>query len=308
MFFVNSSNAFKGWMIMIVGGTAWGVTFSLAKIAMNAGAHPLGLTLWTSLTGGTMVLLYAMARRMRIPTDRRHLVFYLVCGLLGTAIPSTVFNYAVSEVPAGIVAIVVALAPMMSFAIAAGLGIDRIVAVRLLGVALGLLAVIMIVAPEASLPDPGMAPWVLLATAATSCYAIENNYIALRKPQETNAIVILCGMLIMAGFAIAPAVVATGTFVPLTSPFGTIELCIVALAAINVVSYGMFIHLISLTGPVFASQMAYPVTFTGVFWGIVIFGEQHSPWIWAALVVMLSGLALVKPLSAKDPLQEGCSP
>lgn len=305
MLFASSSNAVKGWAIMIVGGTAWGVTFSLAKIAMNAGAHPLGLTLWTSLTGGAMVLLYAAVTRLKIPTDRHHIIFYLVCGLLGTAIPSTVFNYAVSEVPAGIVAIVVALAPMMSFAIAAGLGIDRIVAVRLLGVALGLLAVIMIIGPEASLPEPGMAPWVLLATAATSCYAIENNYIALRKPRETNAIVILCGMLIMAGFAVAPVVAATGTFVPLTSPLGTIELCIVALAAINVVSYGMFIHLISLTGPVFASQMAYPVTLAGVLWGIVLFGEQHSTWIWGALAVMLLGLALVKPLSAEDAVQEG---
>ena len=51
----------------------------------------------------------------------------------------------------------------------------------------------------------------------------------------------------------------------------------------------------------FAAQTAYVVTLSGVLWGIVIFGEQHSPWIWGALAVMLIGLALVTPRPARAP-------
>ena len=49
------------------------------------------------------------------------------------------------------------------------------------------------------------------------------------------------------------------------------------------------------TGPTFAAQAAYLVTLAGVMWGIVIFGEEHSVWIWWALVIMMAALFLVQP-------------
>jgi len=33
----------------------------------------------------------------------------------------------------------------------------------------------------------------------------------------------------------------------------------------------------------------------GVVLGMIVYGERHSPWIWAALALMFTGLALVKP-------------
>ena len=68
-----------------------------------------------------------------------------------------------------------------------------------------------------------------------------------------------------------------------------------ALSAINVIAYVIFIELIRMTGPLFAAQMGYVVTASGVLWGIVIFGEMHSAWVWAALAVMFAGIALVHP-------------
>ena len=58
---------------------------------------------------------------------------------------------------------------------------------------------------------------------------------------------------------------------------------------------GLFIYLIAYAGPVFATQVAYLVTIFGVAWGMVIFDERHSVWIWLSLAVMLAGLALVRP-------------
>jgi drug/metabolite transporter (DMT)-like permease len=37
------------------------------------------------------------------------------------------------------------------------------------------------------------------------------------------------------------------------------------------------------------------VTISGVVWGIIIFSEQHSLWVWASIVVMMIGLVLVTP-------------
>jgi drug/metabolite transporter (DMT)-like permease len=57
---------------------------------------------------------------------------------------------------------------------------------------------------------------------------------------------------------------------------------------------------IGLAGSVFASQTGYVVTLAGVIWGIVLFGETHSAWVWGSVVMMMLGLALVTPRRRDD--------
>ena len=45
----------------------------------------------------------------------------------------------------------------------------------------------------------------------------------------------------------------------------------------------------------FASQVAYVVTGSGVALGMLIYDERHSPWVWAALALMFAALALIRP-------------
>ena len=52
-------------------------------------------------------------------------------------------------------------------------------------------------------------------------------------------------------------------------------------------------ELIRLSGPTYASQITYIVTLTGVMFGIVMFGEVHSVWVWGATVMVLVGVGLV---------------
>ena len=78
-------------------------------------------------------------------------------------------------------------------------------------------------------------------------------------------------------------------------PFGTLEWSVLALSIITAVAYTLFITVINIAGPVFASQTGYLVTLGGVVWGMVLFGETHSPWVWASVVTMMMGLALVTP-------------
>ena len=62
---------------------------------------------------------------------------------------------------------------------------------------------------------------------------------------------------------------------------------------------------IRLAGPLFASQTGYVVTLAGVIWGIYLFGESHSAWVWGSVVVMMLGLALVTPRRTDANLVEG---
>ena len=99
---------------------------------------------------------------------------------------------------------------------------------------------------------------------------------------------------------LAPVVLATDTFVPLAFPWGVVEWSVMGMMAVNAASYSVFFYLIQIAGPVFATQMSYVVTVAGVAWGIAIFGEQHSLWIWGALGLMFVGLVLVTPRGDSD--------
>jgi drug/metabolite transporter (DMT)-like permease len=281
------------WAILLTAGVSWGATYSLAKLATQDGAHPLGIALWQGVIGAAILGTVETARRRKLPLDRRHLLFYLVCGLLGTALPSTLYYYAAPHLPAGVLSITLGLTPLLTFAGAVLLKLDRYAPGRLLGVFLGIAAVLMIALPDASLPERTAAIWVVAALAAALSYAAENIIIAKFRPNSTQSLTLLLGMMTVATLALVPIVLATGSFVPLGWPWSTAEWSIVGMAAINVLSYWLFIYLVGATGPIFASQMAYVVMVSGVLWGLLIFGESHSGWIWGALGLMLAGLALV---------------
>ena len=80
--------------------------------------------------------------------------------------------YASPHVPAGILAITVATVPLLTYAGSVLVRIDALSARRVLGIVVGFFAMLLLVTPESSLPDPSMAPWVGLALLASVLYSI----------------------------------------------------------------------------------------------------------------------------------------
>lgn len=283
-------------LVMLVGGGGvWGVTFSLAKLATGSGIDPIGLALLTGALGALILLPYALSRPRGIPLRSAYLETYVVAGLLGTAIPSCILFAAASRMPAGILAIIVSLMPLMTYGLALTLRLERFRARRAAGIGIGLAAVLMIVLPDAGLPERAMVGWVLFALLTPLAYAGENVYIAIRRPADSNPYALLCGMLTAASLILLPVVLATGSWVPLESLDAEIMLLILALSLVNIVGYVTFLELIRGAGVLFAALMGYVVTVSGVLWGVAIFGETHSIWIWAALALLFVGVALVNP-------------
>ena len=285
----------QAWAILISAGILWGVTFSLMKIATDSGAHPLGLSLWNAALGAVFLIGINILRRRFVPLAPRYLKFYAICSVLGTSVPGAAYFYAAVHLPTGVLAITIAAVPMMTFLAAAAMGIDRWSALRVAGVLLGLIAVAMIVLPDTALPDPGSAVWMLAALFSALCYTTENIYLTLKRPPEVDPMTLLIGMFTFATIMLIPVVIYADGYVPFALPPGKVEWAIIIMTVINALSYAAFIHLVAIAGPVFASQMGYLVTLSGVAWGIIIFAESHSGWIWGALVAMMAGLALVQP-------------
>ncbi len=290
--------------MLIGGGVTWGITFSLAKLVMQAGVHPFGLSWLNAALGAALLLPYCLLRFGGFPLGRAYLRLYVIAGTLGTAFPSCILFLAAARVPAGVLAIITSMVPLFTYSFALVVRIERLEWRRLLGILLGFTAMLLIVAPETSLPERAMAAWVLIALLAPLSYSTENVYITLRRPAGSSPFVLLCGMLLAGTVLLTPLVWATDTWVPLWHPWTVIEWSMLVLILVNVLGYLVFLELIVLAGPLFAAQTGYLVTASGVFWGIIILAEVHSAWVWAALALIFAGVALVNPRSAHDGREE----
>lgn len=281
--------------MLVALGMTWGLTIPLTKIAVSTGHKPLGLIFWQMLIATIALSVISVARRAGPDLNRRTLVYFLTIGLLGTIFPNSFSYLAASHLPAGVMGIVIATVPMFSLGIALGLGIERPSLRRGMGVLLGAGAVVLLVGPETSLPDPDKAIFVLVALVAPFCYGAEGNYIATRAPADVDPVVTLLGASAIGCLIAWPLAASTNSWVDLFTPWGPAEWALLLSSLCHVVAYTSYIWLVGKAGPVFASQAAYVVTGSAVLLSALILSETYSGWVWSALILMIAGLALVQP-------------
>ena len=283
------------WFALAYMGIAWGLGFSIAKLATNNGATPIGLAFWQSLLAGCLLLAYVLVRGRPLIWTRAAIHLYILVALLGAAIPSSCFYFAATHLQAGVLAITVTLVPILTYALALLFKSETFSTLRLIGIVLGVIAIFLLVGPKDSLPGEGSLPWVFLACLSSLCYAIENIYLAQRGTDDVGAIRLAFGMNIIAAIFLAPIILFTDGTILLDFSKWQISFSVIALALINATAYATFVACIAMSGPLFASQVGYIVTLAGVLWGMALFGETHSIWVWASLITMLIGLMLVTP-------------
>ena len=86
--------------MLLLLGTAWGLSFSLAKIATSAGLHPFGLIMWQAGGAAAIAFSFSLARRKLGQFRRANLRYYAFCGVNGIIIPSGVIYWVSPHIPA----------------------------------------------------------------------------------------------------------------------------------------------------------------------------------------------------------------
>lgn len=278
-------------------GSAWGSSLPMVKIAVTGGYGPTGLlaiqTFLTVIVVGAFLLL--SGRWRRIPTDRAHLRLYAVVGVIGMAIPHLASLSGTAHLPAGIMSIVMSLVPIFVLPLSLMLGLEVFRPRRIVGVLMGALAITLLIAPEASLPAPGLWVWVLVGALAPLFYAVEGMYVSQSPARKAGPFVVLwMGSVLALVFALPLALVTDGLHWPAHS-LGVAELAIAGSALVSVLGYAGYISLLRHTGPVFGAQVSYIVTGMGMVWAMLMLGERYSPWVWGAMAVLFLGLFMVQP-------------
>jgi drug/metabolite transporter (DMT)-like permease len=283
--------------LLVVLGAGWGMTQPLAKIAVSEGYRHFGLVFWQLAIRAVALGLLNTLRGRGLPFTARHLRLYLLIALIGTVLPNSASYQAAVHLPSGVLSILLSLVPMFAFPIALGLGIDRFSARRLAGLGAGLLGVVLLVAPEASLPDRAMVAWIPVALIAPFFYGLEGNVVAKWGTAGLDPIQTLFGASLVGMGLAAPLALATGQWIapPAPADWGAPDTALVASSLIHASVYAGYVWLVGRAGSVFAAQVSYLVTAFGILWAKLLLGESYSPWIWAALGLIMAGLMLVQP-------------
>jgi drug/metabolite transporter (DMT)-like permease len=281
--------------VLLMLGAGWGITQPLTKIAVSTGYGHFGLIFWQLVVGALAMGFIAVLRGTRMPFTRPALKIYVIIAIIGTVIPNSASYQAIAHLPSGVISILLSLIPMIAFPMALGLGLERFSLRRFAGLFAGLVGVSLLILPKASLPDPAMLAWMPVALVSSFFYAFEGNYVAKWGTEGLDAIQVMFGASLIGGVIVLPLALGSNQFISPFRIWGAPEWALVASSLIHVLVYAGYVWLVGRAGPVFSVQVSYLVTGFGVTWAMLILGETYSPYIWAALGMVLCGVFLVQP-------------
>jgi drug/metabolite transporter (DMT)-like permease len=278
------------WMVLVLLVVVWGSAFAVMKIAVEH-ISPLWNTaarLWIAVA--TLGVVRAASRQPLPSLSDRAWLFYAANGLVGMAVPFALFATAATTLPSAVNAICNGASPIFTAGLAHLLLADgKLTRRKAAGVALGFVGLLALVAPRMS---HGLNIETLALAAAlggAALYAV-SNIITKSSPPVPSSVGAFMFCAWGAVFATLNAAVLgpAPTWPPMSS--------LLAVTALGVFPTGLatvgYVFLIQRRGPLFTSMSIYlaPIWATAI--GVLLMHERPSWTAFAALALILSGVAL----------------
>ena len=282
----------RKWLYLIVLSVIWGTSYILIKKGLE-GFTPVQLGAVRIVI--TSVVLLSLGYRSLRNISGKEWFWVALSGLFGSFLPVFLFAFAETEIDSSIAAILNSLVPLFTILIgfaAFGISFSR---QQLVGVLVGLLGAILLIAMGSGI-NPGQNYWyALLVVLATILYACNANIIK-SKLQEVSAMGIAAGNF---AFMIGPALFLLFYSGALSTEVRQGEFFLSSLGYVAILSLVgtcvakvMFNRLIQISSPVFSVSVTYLIPVVGIFWGLLD-GERFSLWQVLAAGIILIGVYLV---------------
>jgi drug/metabolite transporter (DMT)-like permease len=276
---------------MMIGlAIVYGGTFTMNRLAADAGVPPVAYTFWQALFAAVALLIVVYASGDRLGFTRTHLAGYFVTGVLALSAPVVLLTYVAPKVPAGAMTLLLALSPPFTYLISMLAGLDRFRAFGLAGILFGLVGVAVLVGPGLAFNGSGSWEWYLLAVIAPVLFASSNVTAAVLRPPVASSASMACGILFGAALPLIPVMAATGQlWAPFQASWAMLMPILVS-AAIDALAFYLVMTIIRREGPTFFSQFNYFAVLSGVAWSMVVLGETPTIYLFVAMVLMFVGV------------------
>jgi drug/metabolite transporter (DMT)-like permease len=277
--------------MLLSAAAIYGAVFTVNKLAAKAGVPALAYSFWQSFGAGLVLWIALTLSGERLGVSRRDIISYIVIGALVIGLPISLLTYIAPKLPAGVMTLVLALSPPITFVISVLARVEGFRWLGLVGLLFGFAGVVLIVAPGATLGGTEAWKWFLLALLAPVMFAGSNVAAAVLPPPASSSVTTATGVLFGSALVLLPMMLVSGqTWFPQQIDSGAIATLLAI--AINAVFLMLFLEIIRRAGPVFFAQFNYLAVLAGVAWGALIFGERLSIYIFLAMALMFVGMFL----------------
>jgi len=288
----------RGTLLVLAAGCIFGLGPALGRMAAQHEIPALGLVVWANTFGAVLCLAVSITRHGIPRITLRDLGFFLFWAIVLGCLYQLFTVIIARHVEASLISLVGSTRGFMVFLLAALLSLERPSLRRFLGLGLGFSAIAVVLLQGGGDVDAEFF-WLVAAVVLPFLLSLHTLIMAWR-PESVDATAAVGIMLGLAAVLMAPLAVAEGAlFLPAAAP-GMREVIVLVLGASSAVALVLALRLVSMAGPVFASQMAYSQTLAGIAWGMLLLGEQLSALAWGALALVIASFWLVEPRRATD--------
>ncbi|SJZ30791.1 EamA-like transporter family protein [Enhydrobacter aerosaccus] len=292
---------------LVLAAVSFGATFCLNKLAAEGGIPPLAYAFWQTGLSGLLLLVIALARGHRVPRNANALKVYVLVGVLGLGLPAALLTFVAPHLPAGLVTLVLALSPPITFLLAVAFRLQAFLWLGLGGVALGFAGILVLVAPgSTALPSSEALGWFALCLIAPCLYATANVSAAVFQPPSADSVALAAGILLGAAAGLLPLAALSGQLAWMPHGVGDAEIAIGLSIFIYAGFTWLFLEIVRMAGPTFFAQFNYLAIVAGLGWGWIIFLEPVQATTILALVLMVLGIVLLSVANSRPaPAQMG---
>jgi len=282
--------------LLVVTGSLLGLSTNMAKMAHGAEIPPLAFLAWPIL-GAAIILTGVAGFRARLPAlNARTVEYFLVSALVGVAGPNLIFFSAVPRVGVSFVALAIAFPPLLTYAGALFLGMERFQVWRALGVVLALAGAAVFAIFKISGNGADLF-WVLATLFGPVLLAIGNIYRTVRWPEGARPDSLAPGMLVAAAMMLFLAGTASSQIpdlsLSLPTDYAIPVLLIAAQTAVFSMMYLLFFILQKRGGPVYLSLLGSVGAIGGIPFAIFLLGEAPPRGLAVGAALTAIGIGLV---------------
>jgi len=275
-------------------GIVWGSSFLFMKVALE-GMSP-GQVAWSRLVLGAITLgIFVTLRRERLPRVPRVWMHMTVLAITFCVIPFLLFSWAQQHVTSGLASIYNATTPIMT-AIMAGLlfRVERLKGMQIAGIVVGILGVMVLIAPWEGLDLDQSLIAQLAILGATACYGFSLAY--MRKFVSNSGMSAL--MFSFLNIGIAAAIMLVLTPVVALGPVSLNPFIVGSVLLLGCLGTGVAYiwnqNALRAWGPTRASTVTYLTPVVGVALGLIVLGEPLSWNEPAGAIVVFLGILLAQ--------------
>jgi drug/metabolite transporter (DMT)-like permease len=271
----------------------WGSGFFWIALALD-GFSPVQLTFARLALGAALLAVIVTLRRLHWPTGRPMWTHLTVAALVSNAIPYGLFAFAEQTVPSSLAGALNATTPLWTAVIAyAARGDQPLTPRRLLGLAVGLLGAVIVLAPW-NIDSAGAAGGVAACVAAAASYGVSYVYQARYLTNRGHSPLVLAAAQLLAATLLLAAAMPFAGLQPVR--FDTTAVAAVLILGLlgTGVAYVLNFAIIAREGPTAASVVTYLVPAVAVVLGIIVLSEPARWTLGGGLALVLLGVALVR--------------